>query len=72
MRQLGYGLLNLLKPHEVVRLRLEMYREVLRWNMALDPVDFVERGEEPPSSGREARDVLAVIEAAYDSSRSGT
>jgi len=24
-----------------------MYREVLRWNKALDPVDFVERGEEP-------------------------
>jgi len=22
-------------------------REVLRWNKALDPVDFVERGEEP-------------------------
>lgn len=30
-----------------------------------------ERGEEPPSSGREARDVLAVIEAAYRSSRTG-
>ncbi len=34
--------------------------------------DAIERGEEPPSSGREARDVLAVIEAAYESSRSGT
>jgi predicted dehydrogenase len=29
------------------------------------------QGEEPPSSGREARDVLAVIEAAYRSAASG-
>ncbi len=47
VRQFGYGLLNLLKPKEVVERRLEMYREVLRWNKALDPVDFVERGDEP-------------------------
>ena len=47
VRQFGYGLLNLLKPQEVVERRLEMYREVLRWNKALDPVDFVEHGEEP-------------------------
>ena len=31
----------------------------------------IERGEEPPSSAREAREVLAVIEAAYESSRTG-
>jgi predicted dehydrogenase len=30
-----------------------------------------EEGREPPSSGREARDVLAVIEAAYQSASSG-
>jgi GT2 family glycosyltransferase len=47
VRQLAYSLLNLLKPQEIVQRRLEMYREVLRWNKALDPVDFVERGEEP-------------------------
>ena len=47
LRQFGYGLLNLLKPQEVIQRRLDMYREVLRWNKALDPVDFVERGEEP-------------------------
>jgi UDP-N-acetyl-2-amino-2-deoxyglucuronate dehydrogenase len=34
-------------------------------------VDAIERGEEPPSSAREARDALAVIEAAYESARSG-
>jgi hypothetical protein len=47
VRQIGYGLLNLVKPSEILQRRLEMYREVLRWNQALDPVDFVERGEEP-------------------------
>ncbi|MCU1241309.1 MAG: glycosyltransferase family 2 protein [Candidatus Acidoferrum typicum] len=47
VRQLGYGLLNKLKPAETIQRRLDMYREVLRWNKAIDPVDFVERGEEP-------------------------
>jgi predicted dehydrogenase len=32
----------------------------------------IEVGEEPPSSAREARHVLAVIEAAYESARTGT
>lgn len=35
-------------------------------------VGAIERGAEPPSSGREARDVLAVIEAAYESGRTGS
>ena len=47
VRQLGYGLLNVFKPAESLQRRLEMYREVVRWNQAIDPVDFVERGEEP-------------------------
>jgi hypothetical protein len=47
VRQIGYGLLNMVKPSEVLQRRLEMYREVLRWNQAVDPVEFVERGEEP-------------------------
>jgi predicted dehydrogenase len=34
-------------------------------------VEAVERGGEPPSSAREAREVLAVIDAAYESHRTG-
>jgi predicted dehydrogenase len=34
-------------------------------------LDALERGEEPPSSGREARDVLTIIEAAYRSAATG-
>jgi GT2 family glycosyltransferase len=47
VRQLGYWLTSLWKPTELTRRRLEMYREVVRWNKALDPVGFVEKGEEP-------------------------
>lgn len=34
-------------------------------------LEALRRGEEPPSSGREARDVLAVVAAAYASARTG-
>jgi predicted dehydrogenase len=34
-------------------------------------VEAIEHGGEPPSGAREARDVLAVIEAAYESARTG-
>ena len=47
VRQLGYGLLGLFKPSDNLNSRLEMYRAVLQWNRALDPLGFVERGEEP-------------------------
>jgi GT2 family glycosyltransferase len=47
VRQLGYWLISLWKPTELIQRRLEMYREVVRWNKALDPVSFVEKGEEP-------------------------
>ena len=47
VRQLGYTLLSLWKSTDLIQRRLEMYREVVRWNKALDPVGFVERGEEP-------------------------
>jgi GT2 family glycosyltransferase len=47
VRQLGYRLLSLWKPTELTQRRLEMYRDVVRWNKALDPVSFVEKGEEP-------------------------
>ena len=47
VRQLGYWLISFWKPTELIQRRLEMYREVVRWNKALDPVGFVEKGEEP-------------------------
>jgi len=46
MRQIGYSLLNMLKPSEALRNRLDMYRVVIAWNQELQPVRFVEKGEE--------------------------
>ena len=54
VRQIGYSIVSLFKPSDALRTRLEMYQIVLRWNKALDPLGFVERGEEP------ALDQLAV------------
>jgi GT2 family glycosyltransferase len=47
VRQLGYGVLALFKPTPQLRERLKMYEAVVRWNKALDPARFVEKGEEP-------------------------
>ena len=47
VRLWGYSLIGMFKPSDGLRSRLEMYRAVLQWNQALDPLGFVERGEEP-------------------------
>jgi hypothetical protein len=46
-RQLGYGLVKLIRPTDGIRRRLEMYHVLMRWNKELDPVRFVENGEQP-------------------------
>jgi GT2 family glycosyltransferase len=48
LRQLGYGLLNLIRPTDVVKRRLEMYSATVRWNQQLDPIQFVQHGTEQP------------------------
>jgi GT2 family glycosyltransferase len=48
LRQAGYGLLNLVRPNDTVRSRLQMYRTTLRWNRQLDPIEFVQHGTEQP------------------------
>lgn len=47
VRQIGYGLLAIFRPTPQIRERLKMYDAVVRWNKALDPARFVEKGEEP-------------------------
>lgn len=47
VRRLGYGLLSLIRPSDILRSRLEMYRAVIEWNRLVDPVEFVETGKEP-------------------------
>lgn len=48
MRQIGYGLLNVFRPSDLLRKRLDMYRVVIAWNKELKPIHFVETGEELP------------------------
>jgi len=48
VRHLGYYLICRLRPTDALKSRLDMYRVSTRWNKLLDPVEFVERGTEPP------------------------
>jgi hypothetical protein len=49
VRRAGYGLLGLFRRDEVHRNRIEMLRVVTHWNRRLDPVRFIETGQEPES-----------------------
>ena len=47
VRQLGWGLIGLFSRAEALKNRLQMYRVTAAWNKKLNPVRFVEHGEEP-------------------------
>jgi GT2 family glycosyltransferase len=47
LRQIGWGLSGLFSTSDVLKARLEMYRATRDWNTRLDPVRFVENGDEP-------------------------
>lgn len=47
LRQLGYRVLGLISPEAVPKQKMEMYRITAQWNKQLDPVRFIESGEEP-------------------------
>lgn len=51
VRRLGYGVMNLLRPSDVLKNRLDVYRVTALWNKRLDPIQFVERGIEQPAEG---------------------
>jgi hypothetical protein len=46
-RYIGYGLINLLRPTDLLSKRLTTYRLCIQWNQQIDPVRFVENDEEP-------------------------
>jgi GT2 family glycosyltransferase len=47
LRMIGYSLQRLFKKTEALENRLKLYRIAIRWNSALDPIRFIETGEEP-------------------------
>jgi GT2 family glycosyltransferase len=46
-RRVGLGLIQFLKPNEMRKLRLELYKVAMEWNWRVNPVKLVENGEEP-------------------------
>jgi hypothetical protein len=55
-RRIGLGLIQLLKPNEERKSRLDLYKVSFEWNWRVDPARLVENGEEPelavPPMGR--------------------
>ena len=49
VRRAWYGLVNLVRPSDILKSRLEMYKAAIAWNKQLDPIQFVEHGTEKPS-----------------------
>lgn len=47
IRQVGYRLLSLVERSDRLRKRLDLYNAAIDWNRRVDPVQLVEKGEEP-------------------------
>jgi GT2 family glycosyltransferase len=47
LRYLGYRLVHILRHHETLKNRLKMYEVMIKWHWYLDPIGFIERGDEP-------------------------
>jgi GT2 family glycosyltransferase len=47
LRLAGLGFIQLLRPSEARKLRLELYKVAAEWNLRVDPIRLVEKGEEP-------------------------
>jgi GT2 family glycosyltransferase len=47
LRRFAYALIQLIRPTESVRKRLELLRGIFEWHLRVDPIRLVERGEEP-------------------------
>jgi len=50
IRRIAYGFIQIMRPTEFRRHRLELYRGAIAWNSRVDPVRLVENGEEPTTS----------------------
>ena len=52
IRQIGYGLIWIVKQSDGLKRRLELYRAAAEWNLLVDPVQLVEKGKEPASGAQ--------------------
>ena len=58
LRRAGYGLLQLMKPSQSRKNRLQLLQGLFQWNLRVDPVRLVEKGEEPALDNQPAGRVL--------------
>ncbi|MCC6586648.1 MAG: glycosyltransferase family 2 protein [Bryobacterales bacterium] len=58
IRQLGYGVLHLIRPTDALKRRLSTYRVAIVFNQRLDPIAFVENGTEPELENEDTSRVL--------------
>jgi hypothetical protein len=47
VRRVGYGLLQLIKPTEFRKRRLQLLGALFQWNYRVNPIRLAENGEEP-------------------------
>ncbi len=47
LRYAGYRLKHLAKPTEALQNRLKMYAVAIKWNLGLNPMEFIKSGKEP-------------------------
>jgi GT2 family glycosyltransferase len=47
LRRIGYGLAQALRPNESRKKHLELLRTLFEWNLRVDPLRLVNKGEEP-------------------------
>jgi hypothetical protein len=47
IRLVGYSALRWFKPGLATEERLKMYRVIVKWHWHINPVRFIERGDEP-------------------------
>jgi N-acetylglucosaminyl-diphospho-decaprenol L-rhamnosyltransferase len=59
VRLLGYRLLNLFVPSDALRMKMKICRVAAEWNQSLNPIRFVESGEEPAISAIDGDSLLA-------------
>jgi GT2 family glycosyltransferase len=57
IRQIGYTVLQMVKPSDAQKRRLEVYRAAAEWNKLVDPVQLVENGREPQTGSQLAHRV---------------
>jgi hypothetical protein len=68
VRMLGYRLAKLIKTSEALENRLKMYQVLIQWNQRLDPVRFIENGEEPESGYQPLAPAPKMTENSHEAS----